>query len=192
LFGRREIFFFIKIDHVYFFQVQMQMKLCKVKFCDFIVWGKDGAYLTQRIEYDEDFTENALVQVKSFVKLCLLPKLVSQCFTSGTKKSDATSDCESEEDNGQLLSLGDDVMINPSQEDGIAKQSTSLIDLVEDAESDLVEDEEDNGLWCYCRQDEHYDAMIAFDGENCAIKWFHLSCVNLTQAQVPSGNLVLS
>ena len=77
--------FFLKKDHAYFFQVQMQMKLCQVKFCDFVVWGKDGAYLMQRIKYDEEFTENALVQVKSFVKLCLLPELLSRCFTSGMK-----------------------------------------------------------------------------------------------------------
>ena len=99
------------------------------------------------------------------------------------KKPDTTSDCESEEDNGQLLSQADDVAIDnqlPSQDDGTAKHSTSL--------DDLVEHEEDNGFWCYCRQDEHYDAMIACDGENCAFEWFHLSCVNLTQAQVPSGN----
>jgi len=49
--------FFLKKDHAYFFQVQMQMKLCQVQFCDFVVWHKDGAYLTQRIKYDEDFTE---------------------------------------------------------------------------------------------------------------------------------------
>ena len=44
------------------------------KVCDFV---EDGAYFTQRIEYDEDCTENALIQVKSFVKLCLLTELVS-------------------------------------------------------------------------------------------------------------------
>ena len=76
MFGRRNIF--LKKRSCVLFQVQMQMKLCKVKFCDFVVWGKDGAYmyLTQRIEYDEDFAENTLVQVKSFVKLCVLPELV--------------------------------------------------------------------------------------------------------------------
>ena len=153
----------------------MQMKLCKVKFCDFVVRGKDGAYLTQRIEYDEDFTENALVQVKPFIKFCMLPELVSRCFTSGMKKSDTGSDCESEEDDGQLLPQANDVMTDnqlPSQNDGIAEQSTNF--------PDLVEDEEDNGLWCYCRQDEYYDMMIACDGENCPTEWFHLSCVNLT------------
>ena len=91
--------FFLKKDHAYFFQVQMQMKLCQVKFCDFVVWGKDGAYLTQRIKYNEEFTENALVRVKSFMKLCLLPEQVSRCFTSGMKKPDISSDCESEEEN---------------------------------------------------------------------------------------------
>ena len=30
--------------------------------------------------------------------------------------------------------------------------------------------------------------MIVCDGKNRAIEWFHLSCVNLTQVQVPSGN----
>ena len=44
------------------------------------------------------------------------------------------------------------------------------------------------GLWCYCRQDKDYDMMIACDGENCPTEWFHLSCVNLIQAKVPSGN----
>ena len=30
--------------------------------------------------------------------------------------------------------------------------------------------------------------MISCDGENCATEWYHLSCVNLTPAQVPSDN----
>ena len=75
----------------------MQMKLCQVKFCDFVVWGKDGAYRMKRIKYDEEFTENALVQVKSSMKLYLLPELVSRCFTSGMKKSDISLDCKSQE-----------------------------------------------------------------------------------------------
>ena len=175
------------------------MKLCRVKFCDFVVWGKDSAYLTQRIKYDEEFTKNALVQVKSFTKLCLLPELLSRCFTSGMKKTDTPSDCESDEDDvtadnqllsqddvtadNQLLSQDDVTADNQllSQDDFTAEQSTSTSD-----DADLVED--DNELWCYCRQGEHYDEMIACDGENYVTEWYHLSCVNLTQAQVPSSN----
>ena len=57
------------------------------------------------------------------------------------KKSDTGSDCESEEDDGQLLPQANDVTTDnqlPSQNDGIAEQSTNL--------PDLVEVEEDNGL----------------------------------------------
>ena len=68
--------FLLKQDHTYYFQVQLQMYLSKVKFCDFVVWGRDGN-LTQRIDYDEQCIDNALTQVKSFVKLCLLPELFS-------------------------------------------------------------------------------------------------------------------
>ena len=35
--------FLLKQNHPYYFQVQLQMKLCKVKFCDFVVWGTYGA-----------------------------------------------------------------------------------------------------------------------------------------------------
>ena len=31
--------FLLKQGHVYYFQVQLQMKMCKVKFCDFVFWG---------------------------------------------------------------------------------------------------------------------------------------------------------
>ena len=57
------------------------------------------------------------------------------------KKSDTGSDCESEEDDGQLLPQANDVTTHnqlPSQNDGIAEQSTNF--------PDLVDDEEDNGF----------------------------------------------
>ena len=31
--------FLLKQDHAYYFQVQLQMKMCRVKFCDFVFWG---------------------------------------------------------------------------------------------------------------------------------------------------------
>lgn len=34
-------------------------------------------------------------------------------------------------------------------------------------------------VYCTCRQ-VSYGEMIACDGENCAIEWFHYPCVNLT------------
>ena len=71
----------LKKDHAYYYQVQMQMKVCKVKYCDFVVWGKDGL-VRQRTVLDLKFFDDVLIQVESFVKLCILPQPVSQWFTS--------------------------------------------------------------------------------------------------------------
>ena len=69
----------LKQDHLYYFQMQPQMKLCKAKFYDFVVWGKDGA-LKQQVDYNTECINDALKQVIDFVKMCLLPKLLSCCL----------------------------------------------------------------------------------------------------------------
>ena len=43
-------------------------------------------------------------------------------------------------------------------------------------------------LWCYCSRDDVYDNLIGCDNTECKIQWFHLSCVNLNQDQVPDGD----
>lgn len=37
-------------------------------------------------------------------------------------------------------------------------------------------------LWCICKGPEDLDDMVACDNESCAVQWFHLSCVGLSQA----------
>lgn len=37
-------------------------------------------------------------------------------------------------------------------------------------------------LWCFCRQPEELDDMVACDNQNCPIQWFHLGCVGLSSA----------
>ena len=44
-----------------------------------------------------------------------------------------------------------------------------------------------NLVWCYCRRDEEFDNMIACDNKQCAIQWYHLSCLKISQSQVPEG-----
>ena len=99
--------------------------------------------------------------------MCLLPELFSRCFTSGKKTPASDSDEECEDDDHDLLLTNDDTEDQPTGSTGTA--------------------DEDNVLWCYCRQGEDFDQMIACDGEDCAIEWFHWSCVNLNEETVPSG-----
>lgn len=39
-------------------------------------------------------------------------------------------------------------------------------------------------IWCICRQPE-FGEMIACDGPNCTIQWFHMSCIKMQAA--PAG-----
>ena len=42
--------------------------------------------------------------------------------------------------------------------------------------------------WCYCKNDDSYDDMIACDNNACAVQWFHYWYINITANQVPKGS----
>ena len=39
-------------------------------------------------------------------------------------------------------------------------------------------------VWCHCREEEDGE-MIACDNKDCAIKWFHTTCLRITK--IPLG-----
>jgi hypothetical protein len=46
-------------------------------------------------------------------------------------------------------------------------------------ESDAVQQKNEN-VYCYCRCPyDEVSEMIAFDGKDCAIEWFHFECVGI-------------
>lgn len=47
-----------------------------------------------------------------------------------------------------------------------------------------AEDHEDEGTWCYCQESRGGD-MVGCDNAKCSIKWFHLSCLEMSEP--PSG-----
>ena len=49
---------------MYYYQIQMQLKVCQVLYCDFVVWNKEQL-LRQRIVYESQFIENAFKKVES-------------------------------------------------------------------------------------------------------------------------------
>lgn len=68
----------LKEDHAYYYQVQLQMKICLVDYADFVVW-KD--LFVQRIGIERVFIDDAMQRAKPFVKLGILPELVGKWFT---------------------------------------------------------------------------------------------------------------
>ena len=44
----------LKKDHAYFYQVQLQMKVCEVEYADFVIW-RESELVVLRIEKDSAF-----------------------------------------------------------------------------------------------------------------------------------------
>ena len=56
----------LKRDHPYYYQVLLQMKICDVGFCDFVVW-KEDELIVLRISKDEEFIRNATEKATYFL-----------------------------------------------------------------------------------------------------------------------------
>ena len=70
----------LKIDHSYMYQVQAQMRVAEVNYCDFVVWTPQELF-TQRIESDRTFFDDAYLRVVNFIRTGILPELLGKWFT---------------------------------------------------------------------------------------------------------------
>ena len=67
--------------HKYMFQVQAQMHIAEVSYCDFLVWTPQEVF-TQRILYDPLFFHDAYGKVVNFIKTGVLPELLGKWYTA--------------------------------------------------------------------------------------------------------------
>ena len=160
----------LKETHQYYYQVQMQMKLCNVEYCDFVVWNKD-VWINQRISLDSDFIDSAICRTHSFIKLGILPELVGKWYTK-PPRSEPPAD--------QTV-VSNELEVEENQQVTNSQQSATDSQFMN---SNEVEHRE---KWCYCKKGESEGCMIGCDSDNCSIQWFHLSCLGLTLHQVPKG-----
>ena len=204
----------LKQSHQYFYQVQLQMKLCNVEYCDFVAWKKDGDMFHQRLVLDKEFIDEAIRAVEPVITLGILPELVARWFTKSKLPIDALSnrsipsnDSDST-DNPHLIASTSSATSNTftgdakrendvysttpsssknSSTDPQCTNNDSVSDHDEIQSHAEITSDENEKLWCYCSQSEMYDDMIGCDGSDCKIQWFHLSCVSLTKDQLPDG-----
>ena len=83
----------LKDNHQYFYQVQLQMKLCNASYCDFVVWSKNQGILVQRLFPAAEFINRVLQQVENFIKRGILPELVGNWYTKSRVPSKVLSVC---------------------------------------------------------------------------------------------------
>ncbi|XP_070395694.1 uncharacterized protein [Dermacentor albipictus] len=72
--------FKLKTDHAYYYQIQTQMTVCQVQFCDFVVWGPNVLHI-ERVRRDEQFCIKIFAQAKQFFERVILPELFSRYYT---------------------------------------------------------------------------------------------------------------
>lgn len=78
----------LKRNHAYFYQIQLQMKLTKTSYCDFVVWSPKQLFV-ERVEFSEDFWGSQFPIIEKFHKTVVLPELLGRYYTSNhltTKK----------------------------------------------------------------------------------------------------------
>ena len=78
--------FALKKKHAYFYQVQLQMKLCSVTYCDFVVW-REKELAVIRIGIDEDFLLETTEKATTFYKTGVLPELMGKWSTKAPTRS---------------------------------------------------------------------------------------------------------
>lgn len=64
-------------NHAYFYQVQAQINIAEVAYCDFIVWTESGIH-TERVTADTVFWDNTVIKATSFFKKGILPELLGK------------------------------------------------------------------------------------------------------------------
>ncbi|XP_065669374.1 uncharacterized protein LOC136088745 [Hydra vulgaris] len=82
--------YFLKQEHQYFFQVQLEMRVTGVSYCDFMVWTP-SEFVVLRIEPDTSFIENVLIKCDIFWNTFILRELVTREIESERKLLPSTS-----------------------------------------------------------------------------------------------------
>ena len=144
--------------HVYYYQIQAQIFLCRAEYCDFCVCtfpSETGPSIhIERVLPDYDFWKSCVDKATQFFKTCILPELLGKWYTRPV-----TVDASTEEVSGSTTSP-----ITTSQE-GACLDSQSQKQQV---------------LCCYFQQPDDGSAdMIGCDNLNCLNQWFHLQCLKI-------------
>ena len=144
--------FHVDVQHSYYYQVQAQIKLCSVQFCDCVVWRKEEL-LIERILPNADFILDGISKCKQFIKLAFLPEMLGR---QHTKKSTSTINVESNEPD--TIESSDPTDCSPA-----------TINPNHPAKPESEQENQQVELWCYCRIGESGE-IIRCHNNSCNIR----------------------
>lgn len=96
-------------NHLYYYQIQLQMFVTKTKFCDFVIWSKNCLFI-DRVSFNEEFFNECLKKSLDFHKYVIKPELLSRLFTtkSGMEKVEMWCICKTPDDGRPMLKCDND------------------------------------------------------------------------------------
>lgn len=157
----------LDMDHMYYYQIQTQLFVCDVEYCDFCVCtfadsGGESAMHIDRIHKNHEFWNNCVNKANWFFRTCLLPELMGSWLTRPfvVESSEGHTSQASEGLNSQNK-IGDTCQASDSQFDTLP-------------------------TYCYCGGPE-FGRMLACDNKDCLIEWFHIECLELEESMIPKG-----
>jgi len=139
-------------DHPYHYQMQTQLFVCNVNYCDFCVAtfadsDVESAMRVNRIHRSPSLWSQCVEHASSFFRMCVLPELMGSWFTHFL----ASVNLAEESIPSVNMPMASEV-IQPSDDD----------------QQDMTH--------CYCHGPES-GSMLACDNKECPIEWFHLKCL---------------
>ena len=145
-------------SHAYYFQVQTQLFLTDLEYCDFCVCTfpqnqVDDIYI-ERIGKDSQFWTDCINKAHHFFATCILPELLGKWYTRSNRV--------------YAIDFG-------ASSSNIASGSSMT----------YSEETTRQRYYCYCRGSEETGDMIGCDNDECKIEWFHLACLKIKT--VPKG-----
>ena len=72
----------LKRDHMYYYQVQLQLHVCDVTYADFVVWTENTTVI-ERLHENTEFFEGKITNVRNFFMYGVLPEIIGKWYSRG-------------------------------------------------------------------------------------------------------------
>lgn len=149
-------------SHSYYYQVQAQLFICDVGYCDFVVcaFAEQGGMFQQRVMKDDSIWQKCIGGAKLFFELCVLPELLGKYYTRPRPIEQSASQLQKDLPN--FVSSGAVLNDGASAASSSGKVASTY-------------------PFCYCKQNLHGVKMIRCEHELCSVQWVHYTCAGITR-----------
>jgi len=94
--------------HAYYFQVQAQIFIIGVDYCDFVVWTEQDLHI-ERIYPDNEFWEEALTKSTKFYRVGILPEILGKWYSRPVAVEESDAEIESDGESGPWCYCKEDI-----------------------------------------------------------------------------------